>query len=317
MESRLNSVTKLDPLRHDVDEEDDAEPGAHLHRARAAEHQERAVDDLRDDEQIDHVDRRPGGSRAVREEVEQALRAWSLLRSRGAMAERLTRPATRHRGRAGSPRRGRQREARRDRATEPLGRRDVRAAAILRDERLAARADQHRARPARELVEPPQELERVRARSSCSRARDRARCSRASRPVGDRAISRRPTTRGARRRPRRHRRRRERRRSPRIVAHRPARVHQNQEAPRRRDSARELGVGEARDVVDDARALRERERCNLGAAWCRPTPPRGARARRTRERARCRAICSSAGTARRARPRRLAADVDDVGAHHR
>ena len=72
VESRLNSVTSPSPLRDDVDEEDDAEAGAHLHRARAAEHEQRAVDDVGDDEDVDRVDEDLERT-AAREEVAEAL----------------------------------------------------------------------------------------------------------------------------------------------------------------------------------------------------------------------------------------------------
>src|SRR5262249_28637647 len=74
-EERREQVEEGDepgPLADDVDEEDDTEAGAHLHRARAAEDQERAVDDVRDDHQVGDVDR-DLEERAAREEVEQAL----------------------------------------------------------------------------------------------------------------------------------------------------------------------------------------------------------------------------------------------------
>src|SRR6185312_10771216 len=86
-QERRQQVVQRDeagPLGDDVDEEDDAEAGPHLHRARAAEDEERAVDDPRDDEDVEHVDR-DLRERPAREEVEQPFehQLWpSSIRSR-------------------------------------------------------------------------------------------------------------------------------------------------------------------------------------------------------------------------------------------
>ena len=75
-----------------------AEAGAHLHRARAAQHEQRAVDDVVDDEDVERVAeqvRAASGSRRTRE----ATQSWRASRPAARVAasdtERLTqRPAT-------------------------------------------------------------------------------------------------------------------------------------------------------------------------------------------------------------------------------
>src|SRR5581483_5974351 len=59
-------------LRDGVEQEEQAEARAHLHRARSTKEKERAIDDVRNDEQIDRVDRHfdPG---STREKVKEAF----------------------------------------------------------------------------------------------------------------------------------------------------------------------------------------------------------------------------------------------------
>ena len=81
-EQRREQVEEGDeagPLRDDVDEEDDTEPGAHLHRTRATEHEERAVDDIRDDEEVCDV-YEDLEDRARREQIPEAFQHQIFLR---------------------------------------------------------------------------------------------------------------------------------------------------------------------------------------------------------------------------------------------
>ena len=104
----------------------------------------------------------------------------------------------------------------------------------------------------------------------------------------------------------------------RVVLHRPRRaehVHQHDLAVALGAERRQLGVAAQRgDVVDDRRARRRAPPRRPRPSRCRSRPRSRRRRERLDHRARVRASSSSAPTASAPGPRRLAADVEDVGA---
>ena len=70
--SRLKQRGEVGPLRDDVDEEDDAEADAHLHRARSAKDEQRAVDDVGHEQDVGDVGE-DAAEGPAREEVKEAL----------------------------------------------------------------------------------------------------------------------------------------------------------------------------------------------------------------------------------------------------